>query len=38
MENVKNFFIKIRGAIIGGLIAIIALILKLHKIFIWLLV
>ena len=38
MENVKEFFIKYRGAIIGGLIAIIALILNLHKILIWLLI
>ncbi len=32
MENVKNFLIKYRGAIIGGIIAIVALILNLHKI------
>ena len=38
MENVKEFFIKYRGAIIGGLIALIALILNLHKILIWLLI
>ena len=38
MESVKEFFIKYRGAIIGGLIALIALILNLHKILIWLLI
>ena len=32
MEQFKNFFIKYRGAIIGGCIAIIALILKIYKI------
>lgn len=31
MEKVKQFLIKYRGAIIGGIVAIIALILKLHK-------
>ena len=38
MGEIKNFFIKFRGAIIGGLIAIIALILNLHKILIGLLI
>ena len=32
MEKIKNFFIKYRGAIIGGIVAIIALILKIYKI------
>lgn len=32
MENIKNFLIKYRGAIIGGIIALIALLLKLDKV------
>jgi uncharacterized membrane protein len=32
MEQFKNFLIKYRGAIIGGIVAIIALILKIYKI------
>ncbi len=35
MEEFKNFLIKYRGAIIGGLIALVALLLNLHKILIW---
>ena len=31
MEDVKNFIIKYRGAIIGAIIAIIALILQIYK-------
>lgn len=31
MENVKDFLIKYRGAIIGAIIAIIALILQIYK-------
>ena len=31
MENLKNFIIRYRGAIIGGIVAIIALILRIHK-------
>ena len=31
MEKVKQFLIKFRGAISGGIVAISALILKLHK-------
>lgn len=31
MEQVKNFIIKYRGAIIGGVIAILALILQIYK-------
>ena len=31
MKGFKEFIIKNRGAIIGGIIAIIALILNLHK-------
>lgn len=38
MKEIKNFFIKFRGAIIGGLISIIALILNLHKVMIWILI
>lgn len=38
MEEIKKFLIKYRGAIIGGLIAILALILNLHKIMLWLLI
>lgn len=32
MEKVKKFLIKYRGAIIGGVIAILALLLNLHKV------
>ncbi|MBO4815670.1 MAG: DUF2273 domain-containing protein [Clostridia bacterium] len=38
MEGIKNFLMKYRGAIIGGIIAIIALLLNLHKILIWILI
>ena len=38
MEDIKNFLIKYRGAIIGGLIAILALILNLHKLLVWVLI
>ncbi len=31
MEDLKNFIIRYRGAIIGGIVAIIALILRIHK-------
>jgi len=31
MENFKEFLIKYRGAIIGGIIAIIMLILRIHE-------
>jgi len=31
MEQFKDFLIKYRGAVIGGIIAIIALILKIHE-------
>ena len=34
MEQFKDFFIKYRGAIIGGIIAIIALMLRIHEILI----
>ena len=34
MEEFKNFLIKYRGAIIGGIVAIIALMLKIHEILI----
>lgn len=32
MGEFKNFLIKYRGAIIGGLIALVALLLNLHKV------
>ncbi len=35
MEEFKYFLKKYRGAIIGGLVALVALILNLHKILIW---
>ena len=38
MENIKNFLIKYRGAIIGAIIAIIALLLNFHKVLIWILI
>lgn len=38
MEKLKSFLIKYRGAIIGGLIALVALLLNLHKIIIWILI
>ena len=31
MEKFKNFIIEYRGAIIGGLIAIVALALRIHE-------
>lgn len=34
MEQFKNFLIKYRGAIIGGIVAIIAIALKIHEILI----
>ena len=38
MENFKRFLINYRGAIIGGIVAIIALLLNLHKILLWILI
>lgn len=38
MESFKNFLIKYRGAIIGGIVALIALLLNLHKVLIWILI
>ncbi len=38
MEEFKKFLIKYRGALIGGLISIIALILNLHKVLVWILI
>ena len=32
MEDIKKFITKYRGAILGGILGIIALILQLHKI------
>lgn len=31
MEEIKNFLIKYRGAIIGGIIATVALLLRIHQ-------
>ncbi len=38
MENIKNFLITYRGAIIGGIVALIALLLNFHKVLIWILI
>ena len=38
MEDFKNFLINFRGAIIGGLIALIALLLNLHTVLMWILI
>lgn len=38
MENFKHFLIKYKGAIIGGLLSILFLILRLHKILICVLI
>ena len=38
MEEFKNFLINFRGAIIGGLIALIALLLNLHTVLLWILI
>ena len=38
MESIKDFLIKFRGAILGGIIALVALLLNLHKILIWILI
>lgn len=38
MENLKDFLLKYRGAIIGALVAIVALMLHIYKIIIWTLV
>ena len=38
MEEFKNFLINFRGAILGGLIALIALLLNLHTVLIWILI
>jgi uncharacterized membrane protein len=38
MENFKRFLINYRGAIIGGIVATIALLLNLHKILLWILI
>lgn len=35
MDNLRDFFLKYRGAIIGALIAIVALMLHIYKIIIW---
>lgn len=35
MEDIKNFFLKYRGAIIGALVAIVALLLHVYKFIIW---
>lgn len=38
MEDFKNFLINYRGAIIGGLIAFVALLLNLHTVLLWVLI
>ena len=38
MEEIKNFLIKFRGAIIGGILAFIGLLLNLHKVLIFILI
>lgn len=38
MEEFKNFLIKYRGAIIGGIVALIALLLNLHKVLLWIII
>ena len=38
MEHVKEFFLKYRGAIIGALVAIVALLLHIYKVVIFALV
>ena len=38
MEKIKDFLVRYRGAIIGGIIAIVLLILKIHEILIELLI
>jgi len=35
MKDIKEFLIKYRGAIIGGAISILALLLNLHKVLLW---
>ncbi len=38
MEEFKNFIMKYRGAIIGGLVALVALLLNLHKVLLWIII
>ncbi len=38
MEKIKQFLIDYRGAIIGGIVAIVALLLNLHKVLIIILI
>lgn len=38
MEKFKQFLINFKGAIIGGIVAIIALLLNLHKVLIFILI
>ena len=38
MEKIKDFLVKYRGAIIGGIIAIVLLILRIHEILIGILI
>ena len=38
MEEFINFLIKYRGAIIGGIVALIALLLNLHKVLLWIII
>lgn len=38
MEKFKQFLINFKGAIIGGIVAIVALLLNLHKVLIFILI
>lgn len=38
MEKFKQFLIDFRGAIIGGIVAIVALLLNLHKVVMFILI
>ena len=38
MEKFKNFLTKYTGAIVGGIVALIALLLNFHKVLIWILI
>lgn len=35
MDNLKDFFLKYKGAIIGALVAVVALMLHIYKFIIW---
>ncbi len=38
MKDFENFLKKYKGAIIGGLIALVALLLNFHKVLIWIII